>query len=92
MDSQFKLSSVAFLWLPSYGCLVLPTVALRYLWLPLVALCYLLLHISKDHALYIYHDLVSLAGHIIHPSIHSFHEPFLHSYTSRLTLSHNNKR
>jgi hypothetical protein len=38
----------------------------------LVALCYLLLHIGKDHTLYIYHDLVSLAGQMIHLSIHSF--------------------
>jgi hypothetical protein len=44
----------------SYGCL------------PMVALCYLLLHIGEEHALYIYHDLVSLAGQVIHPSIHSF--------------------
>jgi hypothetical protein len=54
----------------SYGCL--PMVALCYLCLPSVALFYLLLHIGKDHTLYIYHDLVSLAGQIIHPSIHSF--------------------
>jgi hypothetical protein len=31
MDSQSKLFSVAFLWLPSYGRLVLPIVALYYL-------------------------------------------------------------
>jgi hypothetical protein len=58
---------VAFLWLPyaAYGCLVLPMVTL-------VALCYLILHAGQDHTLYIYHDLVSLARQIIHPSIHSF--------------------
>jgi hypothetical protein len=68
---------VAFLWLPhaAYGCLVLPMVTS-------VALCYLLLHAGQDHTLYIYHDLVSLARQIIHQSIHSFYEPFLHSYTS----------
>jgi hypothetical protein len=54
----------------SYGCL--PMVALCYLLLHSVALCYLLLHIGEEHALYIYHDLVSLAGQVIHPSIHSF--------------------
>jgi hypothetical protein len=68
---------VAFLWLPhaAYGCLVLSMVTS-------VALCYLLLHAGQDHTLYIYHDLVSLARQIIHQSIHSFYEPFLHSYTS----------
>jgi hypothetical protein len=66
---------VAFLWLPyaAYGCIVLPMVTS-------VALCYLLLHIGQDHTLCIYHVLVSLAGQIIHPSIHSFHEAFFHSY------------
>jgi hypothetical protein len=57
MDSQSKLSSVAFLWLPSFGCL--PLVALYYPYLLSNALCYLLLHIGKDHTLHIYHDLVS---------------------------------
>jgi hypothetical protein len=46
MDSQSKLFSVAFLWLPSYGRFVLPIVALCYLCLPSGALYYLLLHIG----------------------------------------------
>ena len=37
---------------------------------------------------------LSPTGQVIHQSfnlsIHSFYEPFLHSYTSRLHLSHNN--
>jgi hypothetical protein len=75
---------VAFLWLPyaAYGCLVPLMDTISCLVVTSVALCYLLLHAGQDHTLYIYHDLVSLARQIIHQSIHSFYEPFLHSYTS----------
>jgi hypothetical protein len=49
--------------------------------LPMVALCYLLLHIGEDHTLYIYHDLVSLTGQITHP----FNQ-FIHSMSLFFTL------
>jgi hypothetical protein len=51
-----------------------PMVALYYLWLPSVALCYQLLHIGEDHTLYIYIMTLSLllgrqSIHLIHPFI-----------------------
>jgi hypothetical protein len=60
MDNQSKLSSVAFLWLPSYSCLAflwLPCVTYSYLWLPCATYYYIL----AETTLFIYHDLVSLA-------------------------------
>jgi hypothetical protein len=49
MDSQSKLSSVAFLWLPyaAYGCLVLPMDTISCLVLPATA------YWLRSHSLYI---------------------------------------
>jgi hypothetical protein len=57
-----------------------------------VTVCYcILLPIGTDHTLYIYILLLCLllGRRSIHQSIHSFYEPFLHSYTSWLHLSLN---
>jgi hypothetical protein len=68
-------------------CLCLPCATYSYLQLP-CATCYCIL---AKNTLFIYIMTLSLllSRQSIHQSIYSFYEPFLHSYTSRLTLSHN---